>query len=64
MGKKMRDEINLLQYAPIEQIERLILLEQESKRKQGENLLIYVSDKALAKEYKKRNPEPQINLFC
>lgn len=52
------------QYGPIDQIKTLIFLEQESKRKQGENLLIYVSDKALAKEYKKRNPEPQINLFC
>jgi hypothetical protein len=51
------------QYGPIEQIQALIFLEQESKRKQGENLLIYVSDKALEKEYNKRHPQPQMNLF-
>jgi hypothetical protein len=63
MEKKMREEIDLSQYGPIEQIQALIFLEQESKRKQGENLLIYVSDKALEKEYNKRHPQPQINLF-
>ena len=63
MEKKTQEEIDLSQYGPIEQLKNLILLEQESKRKQGEYLLNYVSDKALAKEYKKRNPEQQINLF-
>lgn len=54
MEKKTQEEIDLSQYGPIEQIQNLILLEKESKRRQGEYLLGYVSDKALAKEYKKR----------
>ena len=49
-----KDDNNLSQYGPIKQIQNLIFLAQESKRKQGEYLLSYVSDKALAKEYKKR----------
>jgi len=63
MGKKTREEIDLSQYGPVEEIKKLILLEQERKRKEAEKLLTYASDKALEKECKKRKLNPQISLF-
>ena len=63
MEKKMQEEIDLSQYGPIEEIKKLILLEQERKRKEAEKLLTYASDKALEKEFKKRTLNPQISLF-
>ena len=63
MEKKTREEIDLSHYGPIEEIKKLILLEQERKRKEAEKLLTYASDKALEKEFKKRNLNPQISLF-
>ena len=48
---------------PLEEIKKLILLEQERKRKEAEKLLTYASDKALEKECKKRKLNPQISLF-
>ena len=63
MEKKTQEEIDLSQYGPIEEIKKLILLEQERKRKEAEKLLVYASDKALEKECKKRNLNPQISLF-
>ena len=39
MEKKTREEIDLSQYGPVEEIKKLILLEQERKRKEAEKLL-------------------------
>jgi len=46
--------IDLSQHPDAETVQRLKLAEIESKRKQGEYLLQYVSDAALKREYKRR----------
>ena len=46
--------IDLSQHPDAEIVQRLKLAEIESKRKQGEYLLQYVSDAALKREYKRR----------
>ena len=63
MGKKMRDETNWSLHPDWEAIQRLKMAEFESKRRQAEYLLPYVSNKALKKESKKRHLPPQLSLF-
>ena len=46
--------IDLSQHPDAEAVQRLKLAEIESKRKQGEYLLQYVSDTALKREHKRR----------
>ena len=46
--------IDLSQHPDVEAVQRLKLAEIESKRKQGEYLLQYISDTALKREYKRR----------
>tara|TARA_R110001606_G_scaffold391193_1_gene558752 strand:- start:464 stop:613 length:150 start_codon:yes stop_codon:yes gene_type:complete len=46
--------IDLSQHPDAEAVQRLKLAEIESKRKQGEYLLQYISDTALKREYKRR----------